>query len=348
MLDKLIHDKIKALGYMTVADYMNLCLLHPEYGYYTTQQVFGTTGDFITAPEISQLFGETLGVWATLEWERVGKPASFNLVELGPGRGTLMADLLRATKHVDGFHAACTIQFVEASAKLQEQQKQAISDTGVNVVWHETISGLVFDKPTIVIANEFFDALPIQQFIIQNRQWHERIIVLKYDKMDWSFHPKPVAESRILPDTRYQMDETICEYSAQIDSLFKTLCANVKKAKGSMAIIDYGDHTVNRFGDTLQAVKDHDYIDVLSDAGQADLTAHVDFYQLDQIADSAGLVTDFMTQGDFLKHYGITERVNQLSAHATAQKNTLISGYQRLIDPDQMGNLFKVLTVQTK
>lgn len=348
MLKQIIQDQIKRDGFVTVADYMNLCLLHPEHGYYTTQTVFGGQGDFITAPEVSQLFGEMIGVWVMLEWERLGKPTAFNLIECGPGRGILMRDLLRVTAKNADLMQALQLHFVEASPRLREIQKQAVSEVSVSPSWHDTIDTIDFARPTLVVANEFFDALPIQQFVIHHKKWHERIIVLKDNALTWSFHPQPATE-RALPDVHYLADGTLCEYNAVAGDIMHQLCQHIKKSGGALLAIDYGDHTVNRFGDTLQAVKDHAYCDVLEHPGQADLTAHVDFYQLDDIAHRIRLETEFMTQDQFLKHHGITERVNSLLAGQSAaqQKNTLVSGYQRLIDPDQMGHLFKVLVVKT-
>ena len=170
MLQNIIRQQIARDGFITVADYMNLCLLHPEYGYYTTQTVFGAQGDFTTAPEISQLFGETIGIWAALQWERLGKPSVFNLVELGPGRGILMKDLLRAISQMAGFTQGMHVHFVEASKALRDAQKQAVADFDVSVAWHDSIDTIDFSVPTIIIANEFFDALPIQQFVIHKKK----------------------------------------------------------------------------------------------------------------------------------------------------------------------------------
>lgn len=348
MLTPIIKDQIARDGFITVADYMDLCLLHPEHGYYTTQTVFGGQGDFVTAPEVSQLFGEMIGVWAMLQWERLEKPAAFNLIELGPGRGLLMRDLLRVASKNSDFIQGLQLHFVEASPKLRAIQKQAVADYTVSPFWHDTIETIDVSRPSIIVANEFFDALSIQQFVIHQKKWHERVIVLKDNDLAWSFNPQPATE-RSLPDVHYLAEGTLCEYNALAADIMRSLCQQIKKSGGALVAIDYGDHTVHRFGDTLQAVKDHIYCDVLDHPGQADLTAHVDFYQLDEIASNMRLETEFTTQDHFLKQHGITERVNGLLAGQSTpqQKNAMVSGYQRLIDPDQMGHLFKVLAVQS-
>lgn len=346
MLKPLIHDWIKQHGFINVADYMRLCLLHPTHGYYTNQTVFGATGDFVTAPEISQLFGEILGVWAVLEWERLGHPHAVNLIECGPGSGTLMRDLLRGVGHVKPFQQAVRIHLVEASAQLQAQQRQAI--THPSIQWHDKITASLFDRPAIIIANEFLDALPIRQCITRSGQWHERVIISRGDDLVWSTHPL-LANWPDLPDATQSTDNDIVEYGADARSVFDQLCRDIKTHGGSMALVDYGDYLSPRIGDTLQAVKQHEFVDVLTDCGQADLTAHVDFYALDQIARHHQLRTTVINQGEFLKLYGIEQRLHVLLQRVLEDgiQDAVLAGYQRLTDPDQMGHLFKVLLVQT-
>ena len=228
MLQELIRQQISRDGFISIPDYMTLCLLHPEHGYYTTRTVFGTEGDFTTAPETSQLFGEMIGVWAVLEWERLGRPAVFQLIELGPGRGTLMRDLLRATQRVVDFTAGLALHFVEASPQLQERQRQSVADFQVTAHWHATIDTLPQDEPAIIIANEFFDALPLQQFILYNRVWHERVIVTANDRLAWSVRPVDTAK-HVLPEPVGLEDGTIWEESADTGAIFSQLCRRGEK-----------------------------------------------------------------------------------------------------------------------
>jgi NADH dehydrogenase [ubiquinone] 1 alpha subcomplex assembly factor 7 len=345
MLKDIIRQEIERNGFIPVADYMQLCLLHPEYGYYTTQKVFGTEGDFTTAPETSQLFGEMIGVWAVLEWERLGKPAAFNLVELGPGRGTLMRDLLRAVSHVIDFVQAAQIHFVEASPALQAQQKQAVESFAVPTTWHDTVTSIRLDQPKLVIANEFFDALPVRQFIIQDQHWHERVIISDQDGFGWSTR---AADPASLPDSARLDDGTVYEQAAPAWDIFADLCQRMAASSGAILVIDYGDYMEPRFGDTLQSLKKHDFVDVLEAWDQADITVHVDFQALENIAQRHDLKTRFLMQREFLDMHGIALRMERLSAgQSIDQQAVLQAGFERLTDPAQMGHLFKVLIVET-
>jgi NADH dehydrogenase [ubiquinone] 1 alpha subcomplex assembly factor 7 len=344
MLKDIIRDRINQHGFITVADYMRLCLLHPQYGYYTTHEPFGAQGDFITAPEISQLFGEVIGIWAAMTRKSQGEPHDFNLVELGPGRGTLMADLLRSVGHIGNFKNSAHIHLIEASPRLQQMQKEKLQ--GMQTIWSEKIDNSLFDKPVYLVANEFFDALPIRQWVVNKGVWQERVIQIKDDDFIWS--AVPVETDLILPDVQGLADGTIYESFPDSNTIFSNLCAGVKKSTGAMVIIDYGDYITPRLGDTLQALKDHNFTDVLLHQGEADLTAHVDFYTLEQIARNKGLKTVFMTQREFLQFYGIDIRLENLLDKADdANQEKLLSGYLRLTDEDEMGRLFKVLLVQS-
>ena len=347
MLLDLIRAHIVTHGYINVADYMQLCLLHPEHGYYTSQPVFGAQGDFITAPEISQLFGEIIGIWAVLEWQNLGSPSRFHLMECGPGRGTLMRDLLRGANHIPGFNQAARVQMIEASPVLQEKQKQALSGCGVDVAWCDIIPDHL-DHPVLIIANEFLDALPIRQAIAKDKTWHERVIIVDdREKLAWGTVPLHDPEITKFPDTADLNDGTIFEFSNAVADAFGQLCGLLKACKGAAVIIDYGDYVTPRLGETLQAMKEHHFIDVLEAWHHADITAHIDFHTLERMAQQQGLKTSFLSQAEFLKFYGIDIRLKSLlpKASPTIIEN-LLSGYHRLVDADKMGQLFKVLLVQ--
>ena len=347
MLKEIIRQQIARDGYITIADYMHLCLLHPEHGYYTTQNVFGAAGDFTTAPETSQLFGEMIGVWVVLEWERLCKPDAFHLVELGPGRGTLMRDLLRAVYHVKGFLRGIQVNFIEASPSLQEQQKDSLRDFEIDPVWYPSIDAMDFDRPTIIIANEFFDVLPIQQFIVQNGVWHERVIVSDDDRFAWSVKAVETIESD-MPDAAGLDDGILYERSNDSRKVFADLCWTIKQTSGAMVVIDYGDYVTPRLGDTLQSMKQHEFVDVLDAWDHADITAHVDFQTLEMLARKEKLKTAFLLQREFLKLYGIDVRAERLTDSQPLETQAVIkAGYDRLMDLAQMGQLFKVLIVQS-
>jgi NADH dehydrogenase [ubiquinone] 1 alpha subcomplex assembly factor 7 len=349
MLSDIIHAHIKAHGFMRVDEYMQLCLLHPEHGYYTNRTVFGAEGDFTTAPEVSQLFGEMLGIWAVLQWQYLGSPTQINIIELGPGRGTLMRDLLRATNHVAPFQKAMHIHMVEASPQLQQKQRQNLLHIAQPILWHGSLDTLPFDKPAIILANEFFDALPIRQLIVKNGAWHERVIVADGDNLAWGTIAFDDASQHDLPDPATCRDNDIIELFPLGEELFKQCCEHLRMTNGVMAVIDYGDHIVPRIGDTLQALHKHQKISVFEKPGESDITAHVDFHRMQHLAHDVGLLTEFAPQRQFLKDCGIDIRFQSLQGKCTddAARDTLRTGYDRLINPHAMGHLFKVLTVKT-
>jgi NADH dehydrogenase [ubiquinone] 1 alpha subcomplex assembly factor 7 len=321
-LETLIKDRIRNSGPMTVAEYMALALTHPDYGYYMRADPLGVSGDFITAPEISQVFGELIGAWLATQWIIMGKPQTV-LAELGPGRGTLMNDCLRATKNIAGFHNATSIHMVETSPVLAAKQQQTLAGKHPDIHWHERFETIP-PKPLLLVANEFFDALPVRQFV--NGQ--ERMVEIKDDTLRFS------ATGEII--------ET-CETALEIMS---SIASHIAAHDGAALIVDYGYVGGSR-GDTLQAVRKHEYCDVLFEPGSADLTAHVDFKSLKEAAEKAGASAyGPIPQGAFLAALGAAMRVAHLSQSATTeQKSAMISGLKRLVSPDQMGDLFKVLCV---
>jgi NADH dehydrogenase [ubiquinone] 1 alpha subcomplex assembly factor 7 len=338
LAEKLLH-RIEHFGPMTVADYMAACLGDPDYGYYFTREPFGTKGDFITAPEVSQMFGELIGLWALQAWERMGRPSLFLLAELGPGRGTLMADALRAAQIEPAFEQAAQIVLVETSQRLRALQSQTLS--GHDIAFADSIREFPA-LPAILLANEFFDALPIRQFFRTPEGWAERMIGLRDGALAFGLRPGAAfdgADDRLAPDTLVEIAPAATAIAADIS-------ARLARLGGAMLAIDYG-HAGNATGDTLQALRAHEFDDVLAHPGEADLTAHVDFGALASAARHNGATASSLwTQGDFLLALGLLERAGRLGAgrDATTQ-SALQAAVERLASPAAMGTLFKVLCI---
>lgn len=340
-LKDLLIARIRAAGPITVGDYMTECLLHPEFGYYTTRDPLGRAGDFITAPEISQMFGELIGLSLAQSWMDQGCPAPFALAELGPGRGTLMVDLLRATRAVPGFHGAMQVYLVEASPHLRRVQAKTLA--GYAPVWIDQVDDLP-DAPLYLVANEFFDALPVRQFLRDGAGWAERMVGVVADQLSFGQAtpgPQPALAHR-LEDTQ---DGDLVEHCAAAGAVIENVSARIARRGGAALIIDYGDW--RSLGDTLQALKGHEAVEPLDMPGQADLTAHVDFEPLCQMARTAGCSHSKVTpQGVFLERLGITQRAQSLAQQQGNEAlNDLIAAHRRLTHPEEMGNLFKVLGV---
>ena len=326
-------------GPMRLCDYMSNCLLHPTLGYYTTRDPLGAAGDFITAPEISQMFGELIGLSLAQSWLDQGSPAPFTLAELGPGRGTLMADVLRATRSVPGFHAAARLILIEASPTLRAAQRRLLQPFAPQ--WVDMASDLP-EQPLFAIANEFFDALPIRQFLRVGTGWRERLVGLEGEDLVVGLgNPAPHPDlSHRLADTK---DGDLVETCAPALSVIAALGQRIAGHGGAALIVDYGDW--HSLGDTLQALKGHKSAGILDDPGQADLTAHVDFEALAQAATATGCAhSRLTTQGVFLDRLGITARAQALSkGRNDTDVATITSAHRRLTHPEEMGNLFKVL-----
>ncbi|UWQ78112.1 SAM-dependent methyltransferase [Leisingera sp. S132] len=331
--------RIRADGPISVAEYMADCLLHPQFGYYTTRDPLGAKGDFTTAPEISQMFGELLGLSLAQAWLDQGSPDPFTLAELGPGRGTLMADLLRATRGVPGFHAAMQIHLVEASPALRGVQASTLE--GYAPVWMDSVEALP-DQPLLLAANEFFDALPVRQFLRAGDGWSEKRIGLQEGALAFGLSPaapQPALAHRLADTSDGDLVE-ICEAAAPV---IQAIAARIAAHGGAALIVDYGDWRA--LGDTLQALRAHEPADPLQAPGEADLTAHVDFEALALAAKTAGCAFTRLTpQGVFLERLGITDRARALAAPLQGDGlETLIAAHRRLTHPGEMGNLFKVL-----
>ncbi len=331
--------RIARTGPLSVAEFMTECLLHPEHGYYTTRDPLGAAGDFTTAPEISQMFGELLGLWLAQVWIDQGQPAPFLLAELGPGRGTLMADILRATRAVPGFHDAMHLHLVEVSPALRTRQAEALRE--VDVTFHDHLADLP-DGPLFLVANEFFDALPIRQFQRGKTYWHERQIGADGDRLIWGLGPETQFE--MLDDRLEGTSEgQIVELNTPALPLAEDLGARIATHGGAALIVDYGDAV--SIGNTFQALKAHEPVDPLACPGEADLTAHVVFAPLAEAAAPA-VASAPTPQGVFLERLGITARAQALAQRLTgAALESHIAAHRRLTHPDEMGTLFKVMSI---
>jgi NADH dehydrogenase [ubiquinone] 1 alpha subcomplex assembly factor 7 len=346
-LGERLKQRIAQDGPISVADYMDACLADARGGYYRTRQPIGLEGDFITAPEISQIFGELLGLWAVAVWRAMGEPSRVIVAELGPGRGTLMADALRAWRAVPKFLDSVTIALVETSPRLRETQRQVLRDPPAPVHWHDSVED-VPDGPLIVIANEFIDALPVRQFVRQGDVWRERCVTIGSDG-NFAFALGAAIDHGDLPADLRDLDASegaIFETRPALSPLLATLAARAPKAPLAALFIDYG-HEQSGFGDTLQAVYRHKYADPLNAAGEADLTAHVDFAAIKRNAATLGLNSyGPMPQGEFLLKLGLAERRDRLLQQASPeQREGIISGAARLASPAAMGVLFKMLVL---
>lgn len=337
-LAELLIETITKTGPITLAEYMGECLLHPKFGYYSTRDPFGTDGDFTTAPEISQMFGELLGLCLAQTWLEQGSPENFTLAELGPGRGTLMADVLRATKGVAGFHDAAQITLVEASATLKKVQAETLVD--YDVTWFGTIYELP-DTPLFLLANEFFDALPIRQYIMHDMGWRERIIGSELNELAFGSSAAvdlPALDHR-RKDCRNGDLVEVCAAATAITNEISTLIAN---HGGAAIIVDYGDW--RSLGDTLQALRNHEFDAPLAHPGQADITAHVDFEALAVAAAPHASVSKMIPQGELLQRLGIDQRAQALAQRLEGAKlETHLAAHHRLIDGGEMGTLFKAI-----
>jgi SAM-dependent MidA family methyltransferase len=333
--ERMIRDVIAHEGPISVERYMSLCLRH----YYATRDPLGAAGDFITAPEISQMFGELLGLWAVEVWVAMGRPNPFRLVELGPGRGTLMADALRAARLMPEFLAAAAVDLVETSPTLRRSQKRALEATGARLAWHAGLEH-VPPGPTILIANEFLDALPIRQFVATEHGWCERLVGLREDRLLFGLRAEP---ERDLPPPGRPGD--VLEWPRVAMALAEELGGRLAAGRGAALLVDYG-YWCPAYGDTLQALRSQRFADPLVSPGEADLTAHVDFLRIAGAAGDRVRVHGPVPQSDFLEALGIRERAAALRRRATpAQAADIDRALDRLTarGPAGMGELFKVL-----
>lgn len=344
-LEREIRTLIETQGPISVSRYMALCLAHPEYGYYATRDPFGASGDFTTAPEISQMFGELIGIWCAEVWRLMGAPSRVALVETGPGRGTLMKDALRAAKVMPGFLAALELHLVETSPVLQEKQRENLHGMVPSIAWHGETRTLPDDAPLIAIGNEFVDALPVDQFEKKAGRWHERKIGLGVDG-GLAFG----LDAALLPDFEKEIPERLTPapngavFERRNLSSISNVVSRVEKNGGAALFVDYG-HAASGFGDTLQAVSGHDYAEPLEAPGEVDLTSQVDFEALASLAGKNARATGVVAQRDFLIRLGIEARADILRKNAKPEMRAEIgTALSRLIGPAPgMGELFKVL-----
>lgn len=335
-LTDLLLRRITKTGPISLADYMAEALMHPEHGYYSTRDPFGAGGDFVTAPEISQMFGEMIGLCIAQAWMDQGRPKGV-LAELGPGRGTLMADILRATKGVPGFHDALELHLVEASPVLAKAQAARLPVKQV----HARAADLP-DAPLFLVANEFLDALPVRQFVRDGDGWRERMIGAEGDKLIWGLSaaaPLAQLEHRI-EDTRAG---DLIELCPALPAIVADVSSRIATRGGAALFIDYGDW--RSLGDTLQALKSHRSVDPLDTPGEADLTTHVDFEAI-ALAAAPAKYSRLTPQGVFLERLGITQRAQALAARLDGEAlNSHIAAHRRLTHPEEMGDLFKVIGI---
>ncbi len=330
--------EIVAEGPISIARYMAICLLDPQYGYYTTRDPLGAGGDFTTSPEISQMFGELIGLWLAQIWLDQGRPGTFTLAELGPGRGTLMADILRATAGVPGFHEAASLWLVEASATLQATQRTTIKALSPN--WCDKVADLPDNAPLFVLSNEFFDALPIRQFQKTETGWQERMIGRADGHLAFGLAP---ATKMSLLEARFAdaSPGDTAELNSPAEAITADLSATIGAKGGAFLALDYG--TWDGTGDTLQALRNHAYDPPLAHPGEADLTSHVAFRWLAEAAPD--LRAHFAEQRTFLTALGIEHRATALAKARPDQEAAITSARTRLTDAKEMGRLFKVLAL---
>ena len=347
-LESEIRRLIAATGPMPIAQYMKLCLTHPRHGYYMTRDPFGTTGDFTTAPEVSQMFGELIGLWTIGVWRLMGSPSDFRLVELGPGRGTMMRDALRAAKVLPEFRKATTVHLIEISPSLERVQEQTLSDSDTQIYWHAKLEE-VPEGPLIILANEFLDALPVQQVVKQSDGWHQRVIDIDpAGNFAFGLAPDPVPHfERILPpQVRNAPVGAIYEWRA--DNIMFEIGGRVMRFGGAALIVDYG-HAESAVGETLQSVGAHAFADPLSSPGLVDVTAHVDFQAAAQAAENMGARAHGpIEQREFLRRLGIEARAAALKKVAQGQKVAEIDAALARLTGDGrtgMGELFKAMAI---
>lgn len=342
-----IKKLIKSSGPMPVWRYMDLCLTHPEHGYYVSRDPLGREGDFTTAPEVSQMFGELLGLWAASVWRAIGSPPMLRLIELGPGRGTMMADALRALRVLPPLYQSLSVHMVEINPVLREKQRATLSGVR-NIDWHDSIDE-VPEGPSVIFANEYFDVLPIHQVVKRETGWHERVVKLDDSgKLVFAAADAPTPRFEVLLPPLVRAAPVGAVFEWRPDAEIMKIAARVREQDGAALIIDYG-HLRSDAGDTFQAIARHSFADPLKNPGQADVTAHVDFQALVRAAEDVGARAHGpVTQGEFLKRLGIETRAVTLMGKTTPEVSADISNaLKRLTDSGRggMGSMFKVLAI---
>jgi len=350
-LEAEIRRLISLAGPMPVSEYMSLCLAHPQHGYYMSHDPLGSDGDFTTAPEISQMFGELIGLWAAAVWRHMGAPEDVRLIELGPGRGTMMLDILRAANVMPEFRRAIAVHLVETSPVLTARQKQTFGNHDISILWHETLAD-VPEGPAIIVANEFFDAIPVNQAVKQADGWHERVIGIDLEgKFAFSVGAEPLKffEQTLPPQVR--MAEAGAIYEWRADSQALEVGRRVVHGGGAALIVDYG-HAESMIGDTFQALRGRRKADPLVAPGLADLTAHVDFQAVGSAAESIGARAHGpIDQATLLRRLGIEQRAINLKKVAPPDKAKAVDvalGRLTAGGPSGMGTLFKAIGLSAR
>lgn len=348
-LNNILLDFIQQNGEIPFSDYMNVCLQHPDYGFYIHHNPFEKNdSDFFTAPQISQMFGEMIGLWCFDTWEKLNNPQEFNILDLGGGTGALMDDILRTLFRLVPASVKIKPHIVESSPLLKKVQSETLKKYGP-IHWHETLSFMKdLTLPTIIVANEFFDALPVDIFTRYENHWTQKCVGIQNKKLN--FIEKKLDE---LPDvlTQHPLFSSIgiedqLQISQAVDDVITLICYGIKKTKGAILIVDYGQHAW--IGETAQALKSHEKVDLLSEPGHADITAHVDFSHINRIASKMALQsTQMVTQRQFLRNMGIEFRFQQLVKSSPSSCIRLSQDIHRLLSPLEMGSLFKVMSVHT-
>jgi NADH dehydrogenase [ubiquinone] 1 alpha subcomplex assembly factor 7 len=338
---------IKSSGPMPVWRYMELCLTHPRHGYYVSRDPLGREGDFTTAPEVSQMFGELLGLWTASVWKAIGSPSVMRLIELGPGRGTMMADALRALRVLPPLYQSLSIHLIEINPVLREKQNATLSGMR-NIAWHDNIDD-VPRGPSVILANEYFDVLPVRQMVKRETGWHDRVVELDPEgKLVFGVAADPMPRFEVLLPPLVRAAPLGAIFEWRPDAEIMKIATRVRDQDGAALIIDYG-HLRSDAGDTFQAIARHSFADPLKNPGQTDVTAHVDFQALVRAVENVGARAHGpVPQGDFLKRLGIETRAATLMGKATPEVSEDISGaLKRLIGGGRggMGSMFKVLAV---
>lgn len=356
-LEVKLKERIRREGPMSVAGYMQACLHDPEHGYYRRQPAIGAKGDFVTAPEISQVFGELVGLWCAVVWQQMGSPSRLNVVELGPGRGTMMRDALRAARIVPGFLEAVALHLVDQNKTLRDMQRTTLSDCGVPIQFHTFESKALMMRsevpagPTIVLANEFLDTLPIEQFEYLGGRWHARDVAIGESGSDLCFRADPTQgfAPRTLPKDLVPKEGDIYEVSVD-HGVLAGASLQTRAELGPLAalFVDYG-HAATGFGDTLQGVAGQAYVSPFHAPGETDLSAQVDFQHFADAGRGAGLAVDGpVPQAELLGRLGIIERASRLMAANPARAGEIEAGVARLIAPTGMGSRFLALGVRSE
>lgn len=347
-LKERIARHIKINGPLPLAEYMHWCLADKTHGYYQNETVFGREGDFVTAPEVSQMFGELIGSWLVSAWQAIGSPASFNLVELGPGNGTLMSDILRTTKLAPAFSEAMSVVLVETSERLIEKQRETLKEAK-NVQWLKSIDE-ISTAPMLLVANEFLDALPFRQYIKANDKWREHCVGLDENgELTWVLGTGLLEQDGLPYNYEKEPDGAVFEVSTIRESFVERISQMIAERSGAALFIDYG-HLESGFGDTFQAIAQHAYSDPLSNPGKADLTSHVDFAPFTNIASrSACYALPPLNQETFLLELGLLERAGKIgSGKSQTEQQQITAQAERLALPHEMGNLFKVFAISSQ